>query len=40
MDYVFVDADVTVFQGAFQLNVKRIRKADEGGNTGLGIICR
>ena len=26
MDYVFVDADVTVFQGAFQLNVKRIRK--------------
>lgn len=30
MDYVFVDADVTVFQGAFQLNVKRIRKADEG----------
>lgn len=30
MDYVFVDADVTVFQGSFQLNVKRIRRADEG----------
>ena len=29
MDYVFVDADVTVFQGSFQLNIKRIRKADE-----------
>lgn len=30
MDYVFVDADVTVFMGSHQLNVKRIRKADEG----------
>lgn len=30
MDYVCVDADVTMFQGSFQLNVKRIRKADEG----------
>ena len=30
MDYVFLDADVTVFQGSFQLNIKRIRKADEG----------
>ncbi|MCI8511834.1 MAG: HD domain-containing protein [Lachnospiraceae bacterium] len=30
MDYVCVDADVTVFQNAFQLNVKRIRRADEG----------
>ncbi len=30
LDYVCVDADVTVFQGQFQLNVKRIRKADEG----------
>lgn len=30
MDYVCVDADVTVFQSAFQLNVKRIRRADEG----------
>ena len=30
MDYVHVDADVTVFQGTNQLNVKRIRKADEG----------
>lgn len=29
MDYVFVDADVTVFQGAFQLNIRRVRKADE-----------
>ena len=29
VDYVFVDADVTVFQGQFQLNVKRIRRADE-----------
>lgn len=30
LDYVHLEADVTVFQGAFQLNVKRIRKADEG----------
>lgn len=30
MDYVYVDADVTVFMGANQMNVKRIRKADEG----------
>ncbi len=30
MDYVHVDADVTVFQGSNQLNVKRIRRADEG----------
>lgn len=30
MDYVHVDADVTVFQNVNQLNVKRIRKADEG----------
>lgn len=30
MDYVHVDADVTVFQGSNQLNVRRIRKADEG----------
>ena len=29
-DYVYVDADVTLFQGQNQLNVKRIRKADEG----------
>lgn len=29
MDYVYVDADVTVFQGVNQLNVKRIRKAEE-----------
>lgn len=30
MDYVYVDADVTVFQNVNQLNIKRIRKADEG----------
>lgn len=30
MDYVCVEADVTVFQGSIQLNVKRIRRADEG----------
>lgn len=30
MDYVRVDADVTVFQGSNQLNIKRIRKVDEG----------
>lgn len=30
MDYVYLDADVTVFQSMNQLNVKRIRKADEG----------
>lgn len=30
MDYVYVDADVTVFMGSNQMNIKRIRKADEG----------
>ncbi|RGZ01284.1 HD domain-containing protein [Clostridium sp. AM58-1XD] len=30
MDYVCVEADVTVFQNTNQLNVKRIRKAEEG----------
>lgn len=30
MNYVHVDADVTMFQGSNQLNIKRIRKADEG----------
>lgn len=30
MDYVRVDADVTVFQGSNQLNIKRIRKVEEG----------
>lgn len=30
MDYVCVDADVTMFMGSNQLNIKRIRKADEG----------
>ncbi len=29
MDYVYVDADVTMFQGNHQLNVRRIRKAGE-----------
>lgn len=29
MDYIYVDADVTVFQGSFQLNIRRVRKADE-----------
>lgn len=30
MDYIKVDGQVTSFQGALQLNVKRVRKADEG----------
>ncbi len=30
MDYVYVDADVTVFMGANQLNIRQIRRADEG----------
>lgn len=30
MDYVYIEADVTVFQSSNQLNVKRIRRADEG----------
>ncbi len=30
LDYVYVDADVTVFQGNRQLNVRRIRRADAG----------
>lgn len=30
MDYVHVEADVTLFQNSFQLNVRRIRKAQEG----------
>lgn len=30
LDYIWVDADVTVFQNTNQLNIKRIRKADEG----------
>ncbi|MFT4107203.1 MAG: HD domain-containing protein [Lacrimispora sp.] len=29
LDYVYVDADVTVFQNSNQLNIKRIRKAGE-----------
>lgn len=30
LDYVCVDAEVNVFQGSYQLNIRRIRKADEG----------
>lgn len=30
LDYVYVDADVNVFQGSNQLSIKRIRQADEG----------
>ena len=30
LQYVYVDGDVTVFQGSNQLNIKRIRQADEG----------
>lgn len=30
LDYVHIDADVTMFMGNIQLNVRRIRKADEG----------
>jgi 3'-5' exoribonuclease len=30
LDYVYVDADVTIFMGNNQLNIRRIRKADEG----------
>ncbi len=30
MDYIKVDGQVTSFQGALQLNVKRVRRADEG----------
>lgn len=33
LDYVFIDGDVTVFQSSHQLNVKRVRKADEGEYT-------
>ncbi len=29
MDYVYIDADVNVFQGSNQLNIRRIRKARE-----------
>ena len=29
-DYVAVEADVTLFNGNLQLNVRRIRRADEG----------
>lgn len=30
LDYVYIDADVTVFQNSNQLNLKRVRKAEEG----------
>ena len=30
LDYVQVEADVTLFQGSYQLNIKRIRKAEIG----------
>ena len=30
MDYIMIDAQVTSYQGANQLNIRRIRKADEG----------
>lgn len=30
LDYVYIDGDITVFQGANQVNVRRIRRADEG----------
>lgn len=33
MDYVCIDADITMFQGSFQMNIKRIRQADEGEYT-------
>ncbi len=29
MDYIFVSADITSFQGALQMNIRRVRKADE-----------
>ena len=30
LDYVYIDGDITVFQGANQVNIRRIRRADEG----------
>lgn len=30
MDYIYVDAQVTSFQGALQLNIRRVRRAQEG----------
>ena len=30
MDYIHVDGDITSFQGALQLNIRRVRKAREG----------
>ena len=37
MDYVYVEADVTLFQNSYQLNVRRIRRAREGGVCGIGL---
>ncbi len=30
MDYIQIEADVTIFQGAYQLNIRRVRKARKG----------
>ncbi len=30
MDYIYVDAQVTSFQGALQMNIRRVRRAQEG----------
>ena len=30
MDYIHVDGEATVFQGAIQLNIRRVRRANEG----------
>ena len=30
LDYVYIDGDVTVFQNTNQLNIRRVRKAEEG----------
>lgn len=30
LDYVYIEADVTLFQNSHQLNIKRVRKAEEG----------
>ena len=33
MDYIRVEGQITVFQGANQLNIRRVRKAEEGEYT-------
>lgn len=30
LDYIYVSGDVTVFNGAIQINIRRLRKADDG----------